>query len=85
MAFGSKNKKEKGTVVKSQPSFKERLSGVKSMFKKAYEDAAKLNDEMQTEKDRKLAQILAINIQVTEIEVTQKETQEFMKNLEKFI
>ena len=81
MAFGSKNKKEKGTVVKSQPSFKERLSGVKSMFKKAYEDAAKLNDEMQTEKDRKLAQILAI----TEIEVTQKETQEFMKNLEKFI
>lgn len=55
------------------------------MFKKAYEDAAKLNDEMQTEKDRKLEQILAINIQVTEIEGTQKETQEFMKNLEKFI
>lgn len=52
---------------------------------KEYEDAAKLNDEMQTEKDRKLEQILAINIQVTEIEGTQKETQEFMKNLEKFI
>ena len=84
MIFRSKNK-ERGTVAKSEHLFKERLSGIKLVFKKAYEDAAKLNDEMQTEKDRKLEQILAINIQVTEIQGTKKETQEFMKSLEKFI
>lgn len=40
MAFGSKKEITK-------PSFKERLTGVKSMFKKAHEDASKLNAETQ--------------------------------------
>ena len=41
MAFGSK----KQTVI-AKPSFKERLIGVKPMFKKAHEDAAKLSAEI---------------------------------------
>mgnify|MGYP003590506400 CR=1 FL=1 len=40
MAFGSRKEVTK-------PSFQERLTGVKSMFKKAHEDASKLNTEMQ--------------------------------------
>lgn len=47
MAFGSK----KQTVV-AKPSFKERLTGVKSMFKKAHEDASKLSAEMQADIDK---------------------------------
>lgn len=46
MAFGSK----KQTVI-AKPSFKERLTVAKSMFKKAYEDASKLNAEMQADID----------------------------------
>lgn len=41
MAFGSKKQ-----AVIAEPSFKERLTGVKSMFKKAHEDASKLSTEM---------------------------------------
>lgn len=35
MAFGSKKQ-----AVIAKPSFKERLTGVKSMFKRAHEDAS---------------------------------------------
>lgn len=48
MAFGSKKQ-----AVIAKPSFKERLIGVKSMFKKAHEDASKLNAEMQADIDSK--------------------------------
>lgn len=48
MAFGSKKQ-----AVIAKPSFKERLTGVKSMFKKAHEDASKLNAEMQADIDSK--------------------------------
>lgn len=41
MAFGIKKQ-----AVIAKPSFKERLTGVKSMFKKAHEDASKLSAEM---------------------------------------
>lgn len=41
MAFGIKKQ-----AVIAKPSFKERLIGVKSMFKKAHEDAAKLSAEI---------------------------------------
>lgn len=48
MAFGSKKQ-----AVIAKPSSKERLTGVKSMFKKAHEDASKLNAEMQADIDSK--------------------------------
>lgn len=43
--------KNKSTGIK--PTFNERLTGVKSMFKKAHEDAAKLSAEMQADIDSK--------------------------------
>ena len=66
-------------------SFKERLNGVKSMFKKAHEDAAKLSAEMQVDIDSKKQKVKLLEEEIGLISETQKETQEFMSNLEKFI
>lgn len=66
-------------------SFKERLTGVKSMFKKAHEDAAKLSAEMQVDIDSKKQKVKLLEGEIGLISETQKETQEFMSNLEKFI
>lgn len=80
MAFGIK----KQTVI-AKPSFKERLTGVKSMFKKAHEDASKLSAEMQSEMDKKNGQIQLISAEIEQIKTVQDETVQFMSNLEKFI
>lgn len=78
MAFGSKKEVTK-------PSFQERLTGVKSMFKKAHEDASKLSTEMQSEMDKKNSQIQLISAEIEQIKTVQDETVQFMSNLEKFI
>ena len=78
MAFGSKKEITK-------PSFKERLTVAKSMFKKAHEDASKLNTEMQSEMDKKNGQIQLISAEIEQIKTVQDETVQFMSNLEKFI
>ena len=80
MAFGSKKQ-----AVIAKPSFKERLTGVKSMFKKAHEDASKLSAEMQSEMDKKNGQIQLISAEIEQIKTVQDETVQFMSNLEKFI
>ena len=80
MAFGSKKK-----AVIAKPSFKERLTGVKSMFKKAHEDASKLSAEMQADIDSKKQKVKLLEDEIGFISETQKEAQEFMSNLEKFI
>ena len=80
MAFGSKKQ-----AVIAEPSFKERLTGVKSMFKKAHEDTSKLNTEMQSEMDKKNGQIQLISAEIEQIKTVQDETVQFMSNLEKFI
>jgi hypothetical protein len=80
MAFGSKKQ-----AVIAKPSFKERLTGVKSMFKKAHEDASKLNAEMQASIDSKKEMIASIEADINTIATTKKEARDFMSNLEKFI
>ena len=80
MAFGSKKE-----AVTAKPSFQERLTGVKSMFKKAREDASKLSTEMQSEMDKKNSQIQLISAEIEQIKTVQDETVQFMSNLEKFI
>lgn len=80
MAFGTKK-----TVAVTKATFSERLGSVKSMFKKAYEDATKLDAEMQADIENKKQRIAAIEADINTVSVTQKETQEFMSNLEKFI
>lgn len=78
MAFGSKKEITK-------PSFKERLTVAKSVFKKAHEDASKLNAEIQADIDSKKQKIELLESEIGFISETQKEAQEFMSNLEKFI
>ena len=80
MAFGSKKQ-----AVIAKPSFKERLTVAKSMFKKAHEDASKLNAEMQADIGSKKQKVKLLEDEIGFISETQKETQEFMSNLEKFI
>lgn len=75
--------KNKSTRIK--PTFNERLHSVKSMFKEAYENASKLNCEMQDDIDEKVSQIQILNSEISEIQVTKDETTLFMSNLEKFI
>ena len=76
MAFGSKKQ-----AVIAEPSFQERLTGVKSMFKKAHEDASKLSTEMQSEMDKKNSQIQLISAEIEQIKTVQDETVQFMSNL----
>ena len=76
MAFGSKKE-----AVTAKPSFQERLTGVKSMFKKAHEDASKLSTEMQSEMDKKNSQIQLISAEIEQIKTVQDETVQFMSNL----
>ena len=57
------------------------------MFKKAHEDASKkkLNAEMQADIDSKKQKVKLLEDEIGFISETQKEAQEFMSNLEKFI
>ena len=54
-------------------------------FKKAHEDASKLSTEMQADIDSKKQKIELLESEIGFISETQKEAQEFMSNLEKFI
>lgn len=55
------------------------------MFKKAHEDASKLSAEMQADIDSKKQKVKLLEDEIGFISETQKEAQEFMSNLEKFI
>lgn len=66
-------------------TFSQRLLGVKGMFKKAYDDASKLNTEMQEVIDSTREEIKSLETKIGETSVIQKEAKEFMSNLEKFI
>lgn len=78
--FGTKKNK---SVEVSKPTFQERLGGVKSMFKRAYEDALRLDTEMQASIDSKKEMIASIEADINTIATTKKEARDFMSNLEK--
>ena len=82
--FNKKTVKET-TVVVARKTFNDRLTDVKSMFKKAYEEANNLRDEMLGEIAVKQTQIESIQASINEIEATKADTEKFINNLEKFI
>ena len=82
--FNKKTVKET-TVVVAPKTFNDRLTDVKSMFKKAYEEANNLRDEMLGEIAVKQTQIENIQASINEIEATKADTEKFINNLEKFI
>ena len=82
--FNKKTVKET-TVAVVRKTFNDRLTDVKSMFKKAYEEANNLRDEMLGEITIKQTQIENIQASINEIEATKADTEKFINNLEKFI
>ena len=80
--FGTKKNK---SVEVSKPTFQGRLDGVKSMFKRAYEDVLRLDTEMQASIDSKKEMIASIEADSNTIATTKTEARDFMSNLEKFI
>lgn len=82
--FNKKTAKET-TVVVARKTFNDKLTDVKSMFKKAYEEANNLRDEMLGEIAVKQTQIENIQASINEIEATKADTEKFINNLEKFI
>lgn len=85
MGFFNKKTVEETTVVVARKTFNDRLTDVKSMFKKAYEEANNLRDEMLGEIAVKQTQIENIQASINEIEATKADTEKFISNLEKFI
>lgn len=85
MGLFNKKTVEKTTVVVARKTFNDRLTDVKSMFKKAYEEANNLRDEMLGEIAVKQTQIENIQASINEIEATKADTEKFINNLEKFI
>lgn len=79
MAF--RNKK----VVEVKASFSERLTGIKSIFSEIYKKAQNLSAEIDTQVALKNSQILKLQEELEEVNTTKKETETFMKNLEKFV
>lgn len=85
MGLFNKKTVEETTVVVARKTFNDRLTDVKSMFKKAYEEANNLRDEMLGEIAVKQTQIENIQASINEIEATKADTEKFINNLEKFI
>jgi hypothetical protein len=83
--FTKKSESRTATVVVAPKTFNDRLTDVKSMFKKAYEEANNLRDEMLGEIAVKQTQIENIQASINEIEATKADTEKFINNLEKFI
>ena len=77
--FEIKNKK---VVV---PSFSDRISGIKSIFKSAYEQANSLHAEIVEDIKAKNAKIAELQNDIDKVNITKKETEEFISNIEKFI
>lgn len=79
MAFGMKKS------VVAAPSFSERMAGIKSLLKFAYENASNLHAEMESEIAKKESQIAALREDIKTIGVTKQEAETFMSNIEKLI
>ena len=85
MGLFNKKTVKQTTVVVARKTFNDRLTDVKSMFKKAHEEANNLRDEMLGEIAVKQTQIENIQASINEIEATKADTEKFINNLEKFI
>ena len=81
--FGKK--KETVTTVKTSVTFADQLATIKETFKTAYTKADTLNKKIEEDIQAKNTAIEALQAKLAECEATKAETQQFMKNLEKFI
>lgn len=77
--------KNTANTAKNPAIFTDKLLGIKEVFRKAYTDAENLNEQIKQDIQAKTTRIEVLQIQLSESERAKSETQEFMKNLEKFI
>lgn len=66
-------------------TFADQLTIIKETFKTAYMKADTLNKKIEEDIQAKNTAIEALQVKLAESETTRAETQQFMKNLEKFI
>lgn len=80
-------RKDKETVapVKTSVTFADQLATIKETFKTAYMKADTLNKKIEEDIQSKNTAIEALQVKLAESAATRAETQQFMKNLEKFI
>ena len=76
--------KEK-TVTTVGKSFAEQLTAIKESFRTAYNKADVLNQKIEEDIKSKNTAIEALKAQLAESETAKSDTEQFMKNLEKFI
>ncbi len=78
------NKKE-AVVATAKVSFADQLTAIKESFRTAYNKAESLNQKIEEDIKSKNAAIEALRAQLAESEAAKGDTEQFMKNLEKFI
>lgn len=73
------------TVTTVGKSFAEQLTAIKESFRTAYNKADALNQKIEEDIKSKNTAIETLKAQLAESETTKSDTEQFMKNLEKFI
>lgn len=73
------------TVTTVGKSFAEQLTAIKESFRTAYNKAESLNQKIEEDIKSKNVAIEALRAQLAESEAAKGDTEQFMKNLEKFI
>lgn len=73
------------TVIVAPKTYGERLSDVRSMFKKAHEDANELRNEILCEIAVKQSKIESLQSEISNIEATKADTERFITNIEQFL
>ena len=73
------------TVTKVGNSFAEQLTAIKESFRTAYNKADALNQKIKDDMIATTAQIEVLQMKLNESAEAKVNTEEFMKNLEKFI
>lgn len=69
----------------AKKNFQQRLSEAKSIFSKALADAEQINFEIQEGINERLAQVKALEKEISELETTQEDTTDFINKLNKFV
>ena len=73
------------TVTTVGKSFAEQLAAIKESFRTAYNKAGALNQKIEDDMIATTAQIEVLQMKLNESAEAKVNTEEFMKNLEKFI
>lgn len=69
----------------TKKNFQQRLSETKSIFSKALADAEQINFEIQEGINEKVAQVKALEQEISELETTQEDTIDFINKLNQFV